>query len=126
MDSSDDPPESKDGDSEGEESRDLEDGEFSDDDRYDEDYLDLYDGESDIGISGMVADLCRRSFDHSLRPSSCQILGWISEPDDRFGETVDTLGKWMMYYPPHMIDERWDEAVDLFRQSRFPGMCIMR
>ena len=35
-------------------------------------------------------------------------------------------GQWMMFFPNSLIDEKWDQAVDLYRRGKLTGVQSMK
>ncbi|XP_055350530.1 uncharacterized protein LOC129597114 [Paramacrobiotus metropolitanus] len=60
-----------------------------------------------------------------LRPSFYKEANWLQELDDRF-YYPDCDGKWMFFFPRSAIDDRWNEAVGLYRAGKLAGVASMQ
>ena len=73
---------------------------------------------------------------HPCRPKPSKIYShyWIYEDDPTFQHpackicphTTWTNGHWMMFFPCSMIDDKWEQVVDLYRRGLLTGVQAMK
>lgn len=58
------------------------------------------------------------------KPMNIKTEPWIYEYNDTL--TTIKCGKWMLFFNEKMINEKWKNAVQLFRKKVFPGIKLMK
>ena len=75
--------------------------------------------------------LLRQNKENSLKPSEITNNFWVYEWDPEIRSRIDNYdheksGKWMMFFENALIDEKWQQLVNLYREGKLTGIHSMK